>query len=261
MCKALRTVLSVILLITGIGAAAMEYQLNASLGEGIEVLPIYDGHEGNMPASLREASQLLPSGSFIIRNHTTRSITIVVTVWSYVDASGAVRTHTLKCDGYVGSPAAEIVKPSASTLVTPNGCVPDEYFAELSNRTRAISTIKPAPTASVIRTLITVDSITFNDGGTRGPDATHYSETVTERFRALADVLAEVRAKQESLAFSRATLQSLRDVSKASRTPHGNFKTDFYNSLLASPNIEGTLRHLRQRPEPPTFHRDEGGMQ
>src|SRR5689334_1501378 len=116
-------------------AIAMEYQLNSSLGAGLEIILLYEGHESNIPKEFRDQPQLIPAGSFLLQNGTTKAVTALVVTWRYTDSAGAARVHTLNCDGYLTEPVDRIVKPLKTTLITPQGCIGDDYFTSLMNAT------------------------------------------------------------------------------------------------------------------------------
>lgn len=226
----------------------------------IEIVPIDDVHRSAIPASLAGTGVETPPGSFILVNRTATPITAVVVRWTYSDSSGALRQHGLNCDGYLSAPVRTIVKANDLSLITPNGCTPQELFPRLATGALLGSPLKevvlPDPRTT---THVYVDSVFFEDGQILGPDKFDYSSEIGIRFAAVMQFVSEVTTARSAGESMPSLLTRIHG--NAQSTPgKASWLRAYYAGLLQrSPNPEGTLQQLKAQTPPPTF-RHMGGL-
>jgi hypothetical protein len=228
----------------------------------LEVIPLDQAHASRIPASLASVVPSLPPGSFLLFNHTTTPIAVVVAAWSYWDKSGIMQPRRISCDGFYLSPPDVQVAANDSALITPDGCVRQEYFAHMA----AGKPMLGSPLQSVLNqnilaardntasVQISIDSVIFADGGIWGPDTLRYSPAILERYIARQSVVKEIDEANAAGESIDSRLESIRAEALSRKDKPSNMRASIARSLQLSTNREGNLRWLRNQAPPPQFH-------
>src|SRR5438270_12619609 len=77
----------------------------------VDLTPIDEAHSAALPVELRSQMAVMPSGSFLLRNKTTKSITAIHVLWNLKDADGQTQEHSYSSDGYALPGTRVIIKP------------------------------------------------------------------------------------------------------------------------------------------------------
>lgn len=226
-----------------------------------EIIPADTGHAAALPASLVKQLDLLPTGSFVLRNRTDKAITALVVDWTFTDANGNSRQHKLTTDAYYLPIDWTVVKPLGILLVTPSGYASEDQFQHLG----ASGALNPLPRMSlkmagdkvkspVAHIALSVDSVIFEDGAICGPDKHGYYLALLTRRSALEGLSAEFRdAKNAGEGFS-AHLDKLRHEAINTKDQRSAQRRNYVDLLQRNPNPEGLLKKLESQAALPEFH-------
>jgi len=228
----------------------------------LEIIPIDQAHASKIPASLGPVAASLPVGSFLLFNHTGTPITVVVATWSYWDKAGNMQPRKIYCDGFYLSPADVQVSANDLALVTPDGCVRQEYFAHMAaGKPMLGSPLQSGLNQSLVAdrnntasVQISIDSVIFADGGIWGPDTLRYSPAILERYIARQSVVKEIDTAKAAGENVDSHLESIQAEARARKDKPSNLRAHIARSLQSSTNREGTLKWLREQAPPPQFH-------
>jgi hypothetical protein len=238
------------------GAAAMPpINVDNKSDARIEILPVDDAHRSLMPQGLQNPAEKLPSGSFILVNHTDRAITAVATVWTYTDLDGSLRQRKLNCDAYTFAPLVPIVKANDLSLIAPTGCTSQDLFPRLTSGSLHDAAVENAISSDPKSTIhVYVDSVVFDDGGIWGPDKSHYFTEIEDRYFAVQKFTTEVATAKSAGEAMPSLLAKIHDDARQ-KTDKLSARMAYYAGLLLrSPNAEGTLLQLKAQTVPPQFH-------
>jgi hypothetical protein len=228
----------------------------------LEIVPLDQTHASRIPAPLEPVVSSLPPGSFLLFNHTTTPIAVVVATWSYWNKGGIMQPRKIYCDGFYGSPAQMQVSANDLALITPDGCVRGEYFAHMAaGKPMFGSPLQSALNKSIVAdkdntasVQISIDSVIFADGGIWGPDTLHYSPAILERYIARQSVVKKIDAAKAAGESMDSHLESIQAEARARKDKPSNLRASIARSLQLSTNREGSLRWLRDQAPPPQFH-------
>ena len=228
----------------------------------LEIIPLDQAHASKIPVSLGPVVSLLPPGSFLLFNHTATPVAVVVVAWSYWDKGGSMQPRKIYCDGFYLSPPDVQVNANDLALVTPDGCVRQEYFAHMAaDKPMFGSPLRSALNQSLVAgkdntasVQISIDSVIFADGGIWGPDTLRYSPAILERYIARQSVVKEIDAAKTAGESVDSHLESIQAEARSRKDKPSNLRAGIAHSLQLSTNREGTLKWLREQTPPPQFH-------
>lgn len=240
------------------------YYIPTDLTGYIQIIPVSEEYATNLPSEVSAVSAQLPLGSFVLLNLKDKPIMTVTTVWQYVDNTGKQESRTYYCDGYLGVPSIQVVDSGAKSLISPEGCVREQYFPQLvSGRLIGAPFEKNkafAAHADLITSVsIAIDSIIFSDGEVVGPDKHKYTNEIKLRNDAMRSVVALVASVANDHTAVLNKLEAISSNGKRSNDRLTQLQGRWASTLMHSPNFSGTIAAINsEAPLPTFFHADKG---
>lgn len=220
----------------------------------VELIPVDQAHATALPSALGSQTQVIPGGSFVLKNNSSKAITAMFVLWTFTDTDGQTQKHTYASDGYYIPGERSIIKPASVNLITPTAHVPSERFSALG----AAGALDPILGSRVdhqrlTRVNVTIDSLIFDDGEIWGPDSQKYYLTLLNRrsvLQALSTELKEATGRGEDLKMH---LEQVRREASAgdART---KFRRDYARFLQQSNTPESLLAKFETQASLPEFH-------
>lgn len=233
--------------------------VDESLSSYIDIIPVDSAHIAQLPATIAAVVGTLPAGSVIVKNKTSKAVTTLVTIWTYIDKSGNRHQHKFACDGYHLAPVQTIIGALESALVSPSQCTSEPLFPKLKDGsllsggfTYPDEQSDPATTADTIG--VTVDAVIYNNGEIAGRDTIRYYRDIQERFAEIAALLASVDAAQTAGSTLSDAVENIRISNQDKSDPILKAQWNWARRLQSSPNMEGTVAYLRKFAAPPPFY-------
>jgi hypothetical protein len=232
----------------------------------LHIVPIDNAHHDLLPNAVHDLAADLPPGAFILKNQTATAVTVIVAKWAYTDKNGNSQQRNIYCDSYLLSPVDPLINPNDAALVTPDGCVRQEYLSRLRTQkffgspldsVRNKDILKTKDSISAIR--ISIDSVIFADGQIWGPDSVQYFRTLMQRQVIRQSVADEVAAAKKAGEDVSERLDRIQIDARTKKDKTSSERGYYARLIQKSPNPEGTLRWLQDASLPEFRH--IGGQQ
>jgi hypothetical protein len=239
----------------------MKPQIHAdnSLHSYVDVVPVDLAHTAQLPAAVVTVMGKLPAGSVLVTNKLAKPVTAILGIWTYVDDKGSSQNRTFACDGYHLSPVQTIIRSQGAVLLSPTGCTSDVLFPQLEGGRLlggpfATTAEQNGPEATATTVGVTIDAVICSDGEILGRDTQQYYRRIQERFSVLTAFLSDVDVAERAGTPLAVAVDNIRRSTEGQRDPVLGGKGSWARQIQGSPNLQGTIVHLRTYTAPPVFY-------
>ncbi len=242
--------ISIIMYTNGLAQSMTIKQLQ---GNKITLAPV---NKDYLPQGVREED--VPDSLLSIANHSSKIVTCLVMKWVSHQPGIPDQTRWAYFDGYAFPPVRTVIPKEGTLIVSQFGAQDQETFSAINSSQKADTPLTPHFGEEQLTGAITVsaDLVVFEDGEILGDNTSHYDQAIVLRHKAMLEVASLLRNISTSEEMNQKTT-ALINESKSSQDKTASIKASLAQTVLRSPNRQGTVNSFAQHTIPPKFYRQQ----
>jgi hypothetical protein len=197
--------------------------------------------------------------SFVVTNHSTKSIIGLAFKYRIIDSSGDETPYTLKTHMYLSSNVSPLMQSGEQMLVSPDSFIAASLIKPSHGIAGTVPTEKTiAMFAAASEIYVSIDAIVFSDGEVIGPNELQLPQAMQRLKAAAGSIQKEIDEARVAGGDPRIRISRLAERPRSTGDPSAKEVSRLSSQLLNNQHFDFMCEYIKKIQSQPLFFRKDG---